>query len=101
MGLDQYEVRWWQLKAEMLGEYYLTLPPDAYPLDDGRRADHVRWRWEALAEARRNCARQNGNDCSGGCSRWGCGAGSRRFSDGRSGMSFHGRIDPMQPEAYP
>ncbi len=37
----------------MIGEYHLTLPPDTYPLDDARQADHVRWRRDALAEARR------------------------------------------------
>ena len=46
-------VRRWELEGMMLGEYHLTLPPDTYPLDDGRRADHVRWRRDALAEARR------------------------------------------------
>ena len=45
-------VRRWVLEAEMLGDYRLTLPPDTYPLDDGRRADRVRWRRDALAEAR-------------------------------------------------
>ncbi|MDE2780754.1 MAG: hypothetical protein OXI91_13925 [Chloroflexota bacterium] len=45
-------VRRWELETEMLGEYRLTLPPDTYPLDDGRRADHVLWRRDALAEAR-------------------------------------------------
>ncbi len=41
----------------MLGEYRLTLPPDTYPLNDGRRADHVRWRRDALAEARKELGR--------------------------------------------
>ena len=50
-------VRRWELEAELLGKYYLTLPPDTYPLDDGRRADHVRWRWDALAEAQRELGR--------------------------------------------
>ena len=50
-------VRRWELEARMLGEYQLTLPPDTYPLDDGRRADHVRWRRDALAEARRELRR--------------------------------------------
>ena len=46
-----------ELEAQMLGEYRLTLPPETYPLDDGRRADHVRWRRDALAEARRELRR--------------------------------------------
>ena len=53
----QAAVRRWELEAAMLGEYRLTLPPDTYPLDDGRRADHVRWRQDALAEARRELRR--------------------------------------------
>ena len=47
----------WALEAEMLAEFRLTLPPDTYPLDDGRQADHVRWRREALAEAQRELRR--------------------------------------------
>ena len=46
-------VRRWELEVEMLRDSHLTLPPETDPLDDGRRADHVRWREEALAEARR------------------------------------------------
>ena len=49
----QAAVRRWELEAAMLGEFYLTLPPETHPLDDAKRADHVRWRWDALAEARR------------------------------------------------
>ena len=41
----------------MIGEYHLTLPPDTYPLDDAHRADHVRWRREALVEAHRELSR--------------------------------------------
>ena len=37
-------VRRWELEAEMLRDFQLTLPPEAEPLDDGRRKDHVRWR---------------------------------------------------------
>ena len=33
----QAAVRRWELEAEMLGEYRLTLPLDTHPLDDGRR----------------------------------------------------------------
>ena len=53
----QTAVRRWELEAKLLGEYCLTLPPDTYPLDDGRRADHVRWRRDALAEAQRELGR--------------------------------------------
>lgn len=53
----QAAVRRWELEAEMLGEYHLTLPPDTYPLDDERRREHVRWRQDALAEARRESRR--------------------------------------------
>ena len=53
----QAAVRRWELEAAMLGEYRLTLPPETYPLDDGRRADHVRWRRDALAEAQRELQR--------------------------------------------
>ena len=45
-------VRRWELEVEMLRDYHLTLPPETDPLDDARRADNVRWRREALAEAR-------------------------------------------------
>ena len=45
-------VRRWDLEAEMLGDFDLTLPPETEPLDERRRKDHVRWRAEALAEAR-------------------------------------------------
>ena len=47
-------VRRWELEAVMLKDFYLTLPPETHPLDDARQADHVRWRQETLAEARRN-----------------------------------------------
>ena len=53
----QAAVRRWELEAEMLGEFHLTLPPDTFPLDDARRADQVRWRRDALAEARRELGR--------------------------------------------
>ena len=41
----------------MLRDFRLTLPPETEPLDDARRADHLRWREDALAEARRELAR--------------------------------------------
>ena len=53
----QAAVRRWELEAAMLGEYHLTLSPETYPLDDARRADHVRWRQEALTEAKRELGR--------------------------------------------
>jgi len=53
----QAAVRRWELEAEMLGEFHLTLPPDTHPLDHARRADQVRWRREALVEARRELGR--------------------------------------------
>ena len=49
-------VRRWELEAEMLGDFHLTLPPETDPLDDTRRRDHVRWRQEAAAQARRGLA---------------------------------------------
>jgi len=53
----QAAVRRWELEAMMLGEYHLTLPPDTYPLDDARGADHVRWRRDVLAEAQKELRR--------------------------------------------
>ena len=46
-------VRCWELEVELLRDFHLTMPPETYPLDDARRADHVRWRQDALAQARR------------------------------------------------
>ena len=50
-------VRRWELEAEMLRDFQLTLPPETESLDDSRRKDHVRWRKEALEEARRELNR--------------------------------------------
>ncbi len=50
-------VRRWELEVEMLGQFHLTLTPETQPLDDARRGDHLRWRQEALAEARRELVR--------------------------------------------
>ena len=50
-------VRRWELEAEMLREFHLTLPPETAPLDESRRKDHIRWRGEALAEALRELTR--------------------------------------------
>ena len=46
-------VRRWELETELLRDFHLTLPPETEPLDEARRADHLRWRQDALAEARR------------------------------------------------
>ncbi len=37
-----------EVEVEMLRDFHLTLPPETHPLDDARRADHVRWRQQAL-----------------------------------------------------
>ena len=50
-------VRRWELEVAMLGDFHLTLPPETEPLDDYRRADHLRWRQEALTEAGREFTR--------------------------------------------
>ena len=50
-------VRRWELEVELLRDFHLTLPPETEPFDVSRRADHIRWRLEALAEARRELAR--------------------------------------------
>ena len=50
-------IRRWELEVELLRDFHLTLPPETEPLDDSRRADHIRWRREALAEARWELAR--------------------------------------------
>ena len=49
-------MRRWELETELLRDFYLTLPPETEPLDEARRADHLRWRLDALAEARRELA---------------------------------------------
>ena len=46
-------VRRWEMEAELIREFQLTLPPETEPLDGSRRRDHVRWREEVLAEVRR------------------------------------------------
>ena len=50
-------VRRWELEVAMLGDFRLTLPPATEPLDSSRREDHLRWRREALAAARRELAK--------------------------------------------
>ena len=54
---DVARVRRWELEAEMLGEFRMTLPTDTKPLDRWRRQDHVRRKEEALEEARRELSR--------------------------------------------
>ena len=49
-------VRRWELEVAMIGDFGLTLPPEPEPLDASRRDDHLRWRREALAAARRELA---------------------------------------------
>ena len=53
----QAAVRRWELEIAMLRDFQLTLPPETEPLDDARRADHLRWRREALASARRELSK--------------------------------------------
>ena len=50
-------VRRWELEVELLRDFHLTMPPEMERLDASRRADHIRWRLEALAEARQELAR--------------------------------------------
>ena len=50
-------VRRWDLEVAMLREFHLTLAPETEPLDESRRRDHVRWRGEALAVARKELSR--------------------------------------------
>ena len=53
----QGTVRRWELEVAMLRDFQSTLPPETEPLGDARRADHLRWREAALAEARRELTR--------------------------------------------
>ena len=50
-------VRRWELEVELLRDFHLTLPPETESLDDSRRVDHIRWRLQALTEARRELAK--------------------------------------------
>ena len=50
------EERRWELEVELIEDYRLTLPPEREPLQGSRRDDHLRWRREALAHARRQRA---------------------------------------------
>ena len=49
--------RRWELDVMMLRDFQLTLPPETEPLDERERKDHVRWRDEAFAEAKRELNR--------------------------------------------
>ena len=54
MALAVAAVRRWELEAELLRGYHLTLPPETEPLDEGRRADPRSVEGEeALTEAHR------------------------------------------------
>ena len=44
-------VRRWELEMELLRDCQLTLPPETHPLDELRKADHIRRRQDALVEA--------------------------------------------------
>ena len=48
--------RRWELETELLRDFHLTLPPETEPLTQAGRADHLRWRLDALAEARAELA---------------------------------------------
>ena len=50
-------VRRWELEIAMLRDFHLTLPPETEPLDEAGRVDHLRWRRDALADARRELSR--------------------------------------------
>ena len=50
-------VRRWDLEIAMLRDFRLTLPPETEPVDETRRADHLRWRMEALAAAQREMSK--------------------------------------------
>lgn len=50
-------VRRWELEIAMIQDFHLTLPPETEPLDQAGRADHIRWRREALEESRRALGR--------------------------------------------
>ena len=54
-GVEQAraEERRWELEIRLIEEYGLTLPPDREPLQGSKRDDHLRWRREALAHARK------------------------------------------------
>ena len=53
VALARSRVRRWELETVMLQDFHLTLPSETEPLNEARRADHLRWRLDSLAEARR------------------------------------------------
>ena len=59
MGEDRAKAgeRRWTLEVELIEDYHLTLPPEREPLQGSRRDDHLRWRREALEQARRQRVR--------------------------------------------
>ena len=57
VGRAGASVRRWELEVVMLGDFGLMLPPETEPLDASRREDHLRWRREALAAARRDLSK--------------------------------------------
>ena len=57
VDLARAGVHRWELEIAMLRDFRLTLPPETEPLDEARRTDQLRWRMEALAEARVELAR--------------------------------------------
>ena len=46
-----------ELEVVLLRDFHLTLPSETQPLDDAGRADHLRWRQDALADARSRLTR--------------------------------------------
>ena len=49
--------RRWELEIAMLSEFGLTLPPEAEPLEESIRDDHLEWRRRVLGKARRDPVR--------------------------------------------
>ena len=50
-------VRRWELEVAMLRDFQLTLSLETEPLDEAGRVDHLRWRHDALAHARRELSK--------------------------------------------
>ena len=53
VGQAKAEERRWELEVLLIEDYQLTLPPEREPLQGSRRGDHLSWRRETLAHARR------------------------------------------------